>query len=277
LFYSKVFTSRIILFGLLVLVSKEVIMKDRKLIFSMVGIAIVLALIGVVIFTHTSLAQQIQQMIGIDPDAGASPASQQGTANTGDQPDENGYQGPIPMPAESTPAPDTIDGPFMPPNPFPYNLDHEPDSQDANIMAAPAWSNFYYIFTAGSSLHSADYTMRQDYQSGACVAAVDTGSQFFTLNLDLPDGVRIDYLRLFYYDTDASTGTANIRKYDAAGGYTEIATVGSAGNVGFGTTLSAYVGHVVNNFDGGYVLNWLPSVASTSMQLCGLRVAYRLP
>jgi hypothetical protein len=136
---------------------------------------------------------------------------------------------------------------------------------------------FYYIFSAGSSLHSADYTMRQDYQPGGCVSAVDTGSQFFTLNLNLPDGARIDYLRLFYYDADASNSTANIRKYNGAGGYTEIATVSSTGSAGFGTTLSTYVGQVVNNSDGGYVLNWLPSIASTSQQLCGLRVAYRLP
>jgi hypothetical protein len=275
--FSTVFTSRIKLFDLLILVSKEVIMKVRKLIFSMVGIAIVLAFIGVVIKTPTSLAQQIQQVIGLDPDDGASPAGQTGTVNTGSQPDENGYQGPIPMPAESSNVPDTIDGPLMPPNPFPYDLDHEPDSLDANIIDSLDWSNFYYIFSAGSSLHSADYTMRQDYQSGACVSAIDTGSQFFTLNLDLPDGVRIDYLRLFYYDADASNSTANIRKYDGAGGYTEIATVSSTGTSGFGTTLSTYVGQVVNNSDGGYVLNWLPSIASTTQQLCGLRVAYRLP
>jgi hypothetical protein len=252
-------------------------MKIWKLIFSIFGIAIVLALVVAVIVTPKSLAQQIQEVIGIDPDAGASPAGQPGTTNTGEQPDENGYQGPVPMPSNLSPAPDTIDGPIVPLNPFPYSLDNEPDSQGANIIASPEWSNFYYIFSAGSSLHSADYTMRQDYQPGACVSAIDSGSQFLTLNLDLPDGVRIDYLRLFYYDTDASNGTANLRKYDAAGGYTEIATVTSAGNTGYGTTLSAYIAHVVNNTDGGYVLNWLPSVTGTSMQLCGLRVAYRLP
>jgi hypothetical protein len=252
-------------------------MKIRKLIFSMAGVAIVLALIGAVIITPTSLAQQIQQVIGFDPDAGASTTGQPDTVNTGKQPDENGYQGPIPMPENLAPAPDTIDGPFGSPVPFPYSLDNEPDSRNANIEASPEWSNFYYIFSAGSSLHSADYTMRQDYQPGACEAAVDTGGQFLTLNVDLPDGIRIDYLRLFYNDTDASNGTANLRKYDGAGGYTEIATVSSTGNVGFGTTLSAYIGHVVNNSDGGYVLNWQPIVTGTSMQLCGMRIAYRLP
>jgi hypothetical protein len=34
---------------------------------------------------------------------------------------------------------------------------------------------------------------------------------------------------------------------------------------------------VVDNSDGGYVLNWLPNVTGTTMRLCGLRVAYRLP
>jgi hypothetical protein len=139
-------------------------------------------------------------------------------------------------------------------------------------------NHFSYRFVAGSSLHSADYSMRQDYQSGACVSVLDTGLEFLNLSLQLPDGARIDYLRVYYYDTDgASNGIANIRKYDGAGGTTEIASVSSSGSSGYGTNLSAYVGHVVDNANGGYVLNWEPMVTGSTMSLCGLRVAYRLP
>jgi hypothetical protein len=137
---------------------------------------------------------------------------------------------------------------------------------------------FDYRFVAGSSLHSADYTMREDYQPGACISVVDAADQFLNVGLQLPDGVRIDYLRLFFNDINTTyDGTASIRKYDGAGGTIEITSVSSAGSAGFGTTLSAYVGHVVNNADGGYVLNWLAGTTGSSMQLCGLRIAYRLP
>jgi hypothetical protein len=137
---------------------------------------------------------------------------------------------------------------------------------------------FSYRFVAGSSLHSADYTMRQDYQPGACMSTLDSVSQFLNVGLQLPDGARIDYLRLYYYDANATyNGIANIRKYDGAGGTIEITSVSSAGSAGYGQSLSAYVGHVVDNTDGGYVLNWQAGVNGSGLQLCGLRIAYRLP
>ena len=137
---------------------------------------------------------------------------------------------------------------------------------------------FLYRFVAGSSLHTADYTMRQNYQPGACISVQDTATQFLNLSLQLPDGARIEYLRLFYYDTDATTnGNASLRKYDGFGKTTVIASTDSASNAGYGTSLSAYVGHVVDNSDGGYVLNWWPKVTGSTMRLCGLRIAYRLP
>ena len=145
-------------------------------------------------------------------------------------------------------------------------------------LTDPFSPNLTYYFAAGSSLHSADYTMRQDYQSGACIAAVDTGAQFFTLSLNLPQGSRIDYLRLYYYDTDAANNSvANIRKYDASGNYTEITSVNSSGSGGYGTALGGLANHVVDNASGAYVLNWWPIVTGSTMQLCALRVAYRLP
>jgi hypothetical protein len=142
----------------------------------------------------------------------------------------------------------------------------------------PGYWNFSYRFVAGSSFHSADYTMRDDYQSGACISVKDTAGDFLTFGLHLPDGVRIDYLRVYYYDTDGThNGTANLRKYDGSGGTTTIATVSSSGSGGYGSNLSAYSGHVVDNYTGGYVLNWTPSVVGSTMRLCGMRIAYRLP
>lgn len=64
--------------------------------------------------------------------------------------------------------------------------------------------------------------------------------------------------------------------YDAAGGFTDVTTVSSTGAAGYGTALSPFVNHVVNNAARAYGLNWQPNQTGASMQLCGLRVAYRV-
>jgi hypothetical protein len=65
--------------------------------------------------------------------------------------------------------------------------------------------------------------------------------------------------------------------YDGAGDYTDITSVSFGTDVGYHTNLSAYVGHVVENGDNAYVLNWRPTFGGNGFRLCGMRVAYRLP
>ena len=85
-----------------------------------------------------------------------------------------------------------------------------------------------------------------DYQSGGCVS-IANGNELLTLNLTLPTGARIDYLRIFYYDTSANNSISWVSNYDGAGGLTDITNVSSAGNGGYGTQLSPLVNHVVDN------------------------------
>jgi hypothetical protein len=102
-------------------------------------------------------------------------------------------------------------------------------------------------------------------------------SVIFNLQLDIPNGVRIEYLRMYYYDTSASNSYAWVTRYDDVGGFGDVTYVASEGDTGYGTSLSPYFEHVVDNVDYSYILNWRPNAAGSSMMLCGLRVAYRLP
>jgi hypothetical protein len=104
-----------------------------------------------------------------------------------------------------------------------------------------------------------------------------TRFDMFNIHLGIPEGSRIDYLRIFYYDASDDNSIAWITTYDGAGTFNDLTSVTSSGNSGYGTQLSAYVGEVVDNASNSYVLNWRPVQVGTSMQLCGLRVAYRLP
>ncbi len=99
----------------------------------------------------------------------------------------------------------------------------------------------------------------------------------FTLHLEVPHGARIDYLRLFYYDTSSANSQTWITSYNAQGSTADLTHVDSTGAAGYGTTLSAYVGHIVNTENNAYVLNWRANQQGKTMRLCGLRVAYRLP
>lgn len=68
-----------------------------------------------------------------------------------------------------------------------------------------------------------------------------------------------------------------VTSYDDEGGYNDITYVAFGTEPGYGTELSTYVGHVVGTFNDSYVLNWRPNNLGSNLQLCGLRVAYRLP
>lgn len=192
------------------------------------------------------------------------------------QPDDNGYTGAIveANPAEIAPSGDLpaeeVDWDAMIP-------EGAPDQAETN--ADPNWSDFYYYHVTGSALHPRDSAVEWSTGgSGGCLYQV-SGDPYVIYNLheEIPDGARIDYLRIFYYDTSASTSYAWVTRYDDAGGLEDLTNVASVGNTGYGTNLSAYLGHVVDNTNWSYILNWRPYVNGTTMFLCGLRVAYRLP
>jgi len=162
-------------------------------------------------------------------------------------------------------------------------LEPQPDQDGGRTIdeAGIEWSSFYYKYIAGSSLRPrASTTTWASGGSGGSIYAVANAGEVFNVPLSLPEGSRIDYLRIFYYDTSASNSTAWVTYYDGMGGLVDLPTgsgVDSAGDTGYGTNLSAYMGHIVDNVNNAYVLNWRPNVAGSTMMLCGLRVAYQLP
>lgn len=138
---------------------------------------------------------------------------------------------------------------------------------------------FSYIHVAGAALKPrASNTEWSTDSSGGCLyVSGGSASTVYNIHLDIPDGARIDYLRIYYYDTSASDSQAWVTRYDDSGALEDIAYVSSSGTSGHSTQLSAFASHVVDNVNYSYVLNWRPLVVGSSMQLCGLRVAYRVP
>lgn len=147
------------------------------------------------------------------------------------------------------------------------------DVADAGFSAT-----FYYLHVAGSTLRPrTSATSWASGGSGGCVYASSGSVGTFNIHMDLPHGSRVDYLRVFYYDASANDSIAWITRYDSAGGYSDRTSVFSSGSGGYGSQLSGYLGEVLDYANYSYVLNWWPNQLGSSMQLCGLRVAYRLP
>jgi hypothetical protein len=72
-------------------------------------------------------------------------------------------------------------------------------------------------------------------------------------------------------------GQAWVTSYNDGGGYSDIASLVFGHNYGFSTELSPLVGAVVNNYNNSYVINWRPNIVGDTLQVCGVRVAYKLP
>jgi len=199
------------------------------------------------------------------------------------QPDDNGYTGPVPetLGGEMAPSGDVeahvqIDWSSFMSEPQPDDNIAGASSTDAGLD----WSALYYYFhAAGSSLRPRDSSVdwANDGSGGCMYLASGDISKIFNIHLEVPNGSRIEYLRLYYYDTSASNSYAWVTRYDDEGDLEDVTFVASASNTGYGTTLSPYIEHIVDTTNYSYVLNWRPYVVGTTMQLCGLRVAYRLP
>lgn len=153
-----------------------------------------------------------------------------------------------------------------------------PGQQTPAREAAPeaGWSPFFYFFAPGSVFRPRDSDVAWHYDGYGCISIPAGAIDYFTLHLDLPPGARIDYLRLFFYDNSASNSWAWISRYDAEGTVEDLVYAGSSGSGGYDSTLSAYYGGTVDNTNWGYMVQWVPGAAGSSLQLCGVRVAYRL-
>jgi len=196
----------------------------------------------------------------------------------GDDPDEPGYTGEV---VTSSGVPEASEGAIdletLPAEPGSEG-EFRPDEANIEVLESePQWSEFYYDFSAGATMRPRASLTNWAYDSGGCIHP-SKGADLFTLPLNLPDGVRIDYLRLYFYDTSTTTDSyAWITIYNGSGSTTDLIFVTSAGSAGYGYEVSDFVDHVVDNMNYSYVLNYANSTTSNTVRLCGLRVAYRLP
>ncbi len=143
----------------------------------------------------------------------------------------------------------------------------------AGATGASAQS-FSYLNVAGSSFVPRDSGTTATYRSAGCISRA-TGTDWFVYPLQLPQGSRIKYVRVYYNDSSAAANlTASLTRYDGAGSFVDEVIFNTDGSSGFGSSLSPEVSVIVDNLS--YATQLLLSFqdSSPTLQFCGMRVAY---
>lgn len=155
---------------------------------------------------------------------------------------------------------------------------------DDNISLAPGLVDavFTYYTVSGPELQPRTTTNVQVYNANGCVY-MSTGTSTGLLTgtgLHIPDGSIIKFIRLYYNDTNASFGVDGfLTRYAPGTSTSDLASAGStaAFSGGYGFIVSNEITHTVNNSIYGYMLYGWPDTNASSLQVCGIRVAYYAP
>lgn len=143
----------------------------------------------------------------------------------------------------------------------------------AGATGASAQS-FSYLNVVGSSFVPRDSGTTATYRSAGCISRA-TGTNWFVYPLQLPEGSRIKYIRVYYNDSSAAANLmAALTRYDGAGTNVDEVIFTTDASSGFGSYLSPETSVVVNNSE--YATQLLVSFqeSSSTLQFCGMRVAY---
>jgi hypothetical protein len=123
--------------------------------------------------------------------------------------------------------------------------------------------------------NNVSYTVDSD---GSCTyVTAGSSSTVWNTPVHLPNGAVVDTLRMYYYDTSASSTGGWFTIYDLYGDIVEEWSVLSTSNFGNSFNDSAQINHTIDYSIYNYVLNWRPYVTGSTVQLCGFRVFYQPP
>lgn len=135
-----------------------------------------------------------------------------------------------------------------------------------------------YLWIAGSSFKPRSTGVSYSYASNGCLVSNTGGSSLdesFTVSFRVPDSSVLRGVRFYYYDTSSDSSSMSITSYDGAGNFTDHVLGASQDSAGYGDTyLGLTTPYTIATFTRGFVINWYPNVAGSSMRLCGARIFY---
>lgn len=116
------------------------------------------------------------------------------------------------------------------------------------------------------------------YANAGCRSRI-SGSPWYDLDIQVPNGVTLDFLRVYYYDTDATNDvSAFLYSMDGLGNSTSIATAQGTGTPGFSSAGSGFFSHIVDTTGEAIMVRLSLSAGTDStLRACGVRLRYSIP
>lgn len=133
----------------------------------------------------------------------------------------------------------------------------------------------HFLFSAVSTFSPYDSSVAWTYPGGGCRSR-NSGSSWFEMDLHLPDDAIVDYVRVFFNDTDATYDAGvGLMAVDGGGTATPIASALGSGTPGYSSAGSGFFFHRVDNVAEALLVRVsLGSATTSALQACGVRVRY---
>ncbi len=141
--------------------------------------------------------------------------------------------------------------------------------------SSPGGATFYKFYSANTFVPYDD-DMTFVYFGAGCLYRT-AGSQFAEINVQLPQGAIVDFLRIYYYDNDAiNNASAYLFQFNGLGGFTNLGGASSSGTPGQSFTLSPPINHVVDNATGALAIRLdYGGGTNSNLRICGVRLQYQ--
>jgi hypothetical protein len=142
---------------------------------------------------------------------------------------------------------------------------------------------FSYFLVSGATLRGRSSATQYTYAGSGCsyTTAGEGTQRILNTDLQLPDHAVIKYIRVYYYDTNPSSGVDGfLTRYTPGENIADDLVAANAPDAfsgGFGFTVSPEITETVDNEIYAYTLIAFPDENNSANQFCGLRIAYFPP
>jgi hypothetical protein len=146
--------------------------------------------------------------------------------------------------------------------------------------ASEGGSSQVFLRESGSNFTPRDRNTPFVYSGSGCMQRnSNVGDSWFSMNIQLPHGAEIDFLRVYFYDNHSTYDiNSELWAFDGAGGTTLIAEADSSGSPGFSSAGSDFFSHFVDNLNESLVVvASIQGGVGGNLQLCGIRIRYQAP
>lgn len=147
------------------------------------------------------------------------------------------------------------------------------EQEELHAPASEAAEAVYFMRFAATAFVPYSSTTSWDYSGAGCISFTGVADYWFDIDVQVPTGAVLDYVRVFFNDTDATHDVrAILYTFDGAGGFTSIADATSAGTPGFSSEGSGFFSHVVNTTNESIALRL--AVPGNVNEVCDVRIRY---